>query len=817
IHLYNIKNEDHELKWLSQRVGVWKTLTLFSTSYYQESTGLDTDQLLDLELSLQKQITSLITSFKGNFNNFNLDLLRSQYLTSGLEVEALKNKFIHLDGSYLTYILIQGRTITQLIDVVDEFKKGIETRIAAEFNSPLQLENNLAIGSTINTEFLEEEIPAGFTLEQLHNLLIMNGTIKSREYTAMKLVMGLIKNNYPAMIFDFYGEWANIITCFKDTKFADNFLYFKLGKTFNLNPVKSEIPYDKDNIEYLDYMLDAYGLCFKKDGKTMEIFRNTIIRNADVDLSTLNLDLASKREWEKNPVSDALLTFLHEFSEHDMIFFRPVKKEQEKCIKPYEFITNEKTIIIDLSKSHDLAKQCFFMLVILSKCIHYLNTKEKYVAKFLVLPHIDIIFDTFHLDRNIQYGKIDKFLQPLTRRNFGLICSSAQTHYLHPNLLNNYFANYISFKTTDNRDVTQLKNILNLEEVHGQGIYSKNRNESYQIKYLMSMQPEEAIVKRSDLHQPFPVKLDISEVKTIPTIEWEDIIEYMGAQGYDLEHTERQILERARKTIFEKDFGDYAILIDDIIKFLKNLTTVHQIGNLYPTRIKEELKKALYPTLLTITNDKKRMKEMRNNIFEILLRHEYLVEHHPKRASGSESIRTSYSVGSQFQKALDDYFCTQHEVREIPEIEMLESEASSEEIPMSPLAISEEEQTQFLDVLAKEMSDSLYWELFTLHKHIVRENTKEIAEIATNFVKRFFHRLYNRYYNVNYAVIDRDIENFINFMTHIKGFPFSKNELNGYIKDYTRVSETEQLVYYSRLYQQLSDFFTKIQNFINLP
>ncbi|MFX0176745.1 MAG: hypothetical protein ACFE85_10990, partial [Candidatus Hodarchaeota archaeon] len=26
IHLYNIKNEDHELKWLSQRVGVWKTL-----------------------------------------------------------------------------------------------------------------------------------------------------------------------------------------------------------------------------------------------------------------------------------------------------------------------------------------------------------------------------------------------------------------------------------------------------------------------------------------------------------------------------------------------------------------------------------------------------------------------------------------------------------------------------------------------------------------------------------------------------------------------------------------------------------------------
>ncbi|MFX1356419.1 MAG: hypothetical protein ACFFA8_03965 [Promethearchaeota archaeon] len=814
IHLKMIKTEADENNWLSQRSGVWKTIITFSTSCVQFSTKLEMNQLIDIELALQTQIQNLIINFKGNFNNFILEPLRSTHLISGFQVEVLKNKSIRFVGSHLNYILMQGRTLTKLIDIVDEFKKGMDTRIAAEFNSPLQLESSVTIGNTINTEFLKEEIPAGFNLQQLHSLLIMNGTIQSREHTAMKLILGLIQDSFPVLIFDFYGEWTGIINYFQKTEYAKNFLYFKLGKTLNLHPLSSEILYDKDNIKYLDYMIDAYGLCFKKDEKTMEMFRNTIIRNADTALSTLKLDLTTKREWEKNPVTDELIGFLQGFSEQDLIFFRPIKNEQEEIIKPYEFITSDKSIIIDLSQSPDLVKKCFFMMVILSKCIHYLNTEGEYVSKFLYIPHIDMIFDNFHLDKHIKYGKIDKFFQPLTRRDFGLICSCAQNHYLHPNLFNSYFNNYISFKTIDNRDIAQLKNILNLEEIHGQGIYSKTRNESYQIKYLMSMQPEEALIKRSDLHQPFPVKIDISEVNLLPKMEWEDIIKYMRTQGYDLEHTERAILQQRKKTILEKDFGDYVVLIDPIIKFLRNIAIVDKIGNLYLTKIKEELKKSLHPVLSTITNDKQRIKEMRSKILEILLTQEYLVENHPKRASGSESIRTSYSVGIHFQKALDDYFNTQREIQTLPEIEVVESDSYSKDI-LANLPFNEEEQAQLTEALAKEIADSLYWELFMLHKHLARNNTKKVAEIATNFVKRFFHRLFHRYYNVNYAVVDRDIENFISFITRIDRFPFTKKELNVYLKKYMRVSENETKEFYATLYQELSSFFKRLQNFIN--
>ena len=230
-------------------------------------------------------------SFKQFFVTYELKQLRKNELESGLLFETFKNKFFRRNGTHLSYLMFQGKTLMFLTEISDQFKKGIETKLAAEFNTPLHLTNYITIGHTVNTEFLEREVPMGFTLEQLRNLLTVNGTNSSREVLCQKIVVELVKAGYPSIIFDFTGNWSKLMRVFEGTMYEDNFLYLKVGKTFLINPLFSEIPYDKDNMGYLDYMFDAYALCFKKDERAIQAFKNTIVRNPDIDVSTLTLDL----------------------------------------------------------------------------------------------------------------------------------------------------------------------------------------------------------------------------------------------------------------------------------------------------------------------------------------------------------------------------------------------------------------------------------------------------------------------------------------------------------------------------------------------
>jgi len=133
------------------------------------------------------------------------------------------------------------------------------------------------------------------------------------------------------------------------------------------------------------------------------------------------------------------------------------------------------------------------------------------LKKIIVLPHIDIFFDSFFLDKKVNYGKVDKFLNPLKQKSFGFIFMASQIHYLHTNVFN-YFQNFISFKATDARDISVLKNQLKLDQEYGKGYYSNKRKASYQIDYLMDLKPNVVLMKRSNLPQTFPVKLNAIDV-----------------------------------------------------------------------------------------------------------------------------------------------------------------------------------------------------------------------------------------------------------------------------------------------------------------
>jgi len=777
---FRIQTKVDALNWLSMRSGMWQTILTISAHEFELCDSVDKRIITVLEERLEKKAEILRSAFNMNFFNYELVHLRRNRLLSGVLCEILKTKDYSFYGSRLNYLLFQGKAVLNLIEIVDELKKGIETRVASEFNSPLHLENDITLGHTINTEVLEEELPFGFSEDQVRNLLIVNGTLDSRELFAMKTVSELVPHNIPSLIFDFRGTWSKVIEQFKGTPHEKMFLHFKLGSAFTLDPLKSDIPYDTENLDFLNYMFDAYSLSFKKHQNMVDMIRNTIMRNPDLDLSSLNLELINQKPWEKNPASDTLLALFSDFTQQDLPYIElsAPSSKQSGSITFKDFISDDKTVIIDLSVSNDYRKQIFFVFLILSKIIHYTNFSDKYQEKIVVVPHSDIFFDSFFIDRLSDYGKVNKFLEPLIEKGFGLILSANQAHYLHQNLVS-FFENIVAFQTKDSRDIAAISNVMGLQELEGTGYYSRSRNQTYQFRYLMSMKNDEAVIKRADIYQPFPVLMEWKNIEKSPIMKEDEIFDYMKTQGYDIRDTEKKILERSRKTIFQKDLGIYSGFMEEIKQFLEALKTMDQVGNLYEKRLKKELKTIIFPKASKILKDKAEIKKSRDEIFTILVKFGYLVEDHPTRASGSESVRTSYSVGDHYDKALDDEF----ETKQPYAIETLDLESA---IPQTPHREETQSRAYIIrknhlkKALAREFSNFLF-ELFTVYEFIAHEQYKNALKIEHNIVRRFLIEVYKHYFNANYLVITKDLTEFIEHLVNDAHLPFTKKELIDYM------------------------------------
>ncbi|MFW9866145.1 MAG: hypothetical protein ACFFEN_08620 [Candidatus Thorarchaeota archaeon] len=806
---WRVQTKLDEINWLAMRSGIWKTMLIISTYDFEITDSLTKESFLTLEERLTLKTQLLFNAFNINFLNYELIQLSKRKLISGIQCEIFKNNVFNRNGTHLNYLLLQGKALTYLIEIVDELKKGITTRIASEFNTPLQLENYISVGHTINTEVLEEEMPFGFTREQVFNILILNGTIFSREYLSMKLISELVNSGIPALIFDFRGTWSKLIRYFKGTRFEDQFLYFKLGRAFSLDPLTSDIPYDTDNIEFLNYMYDAYRLAFRKDQRTIDQIKETISKNSSLGTRMFNIKLKNKNTWENIPASDTLLNLFDDFTNQDEKYLKFLPSKPSETITFQKFIDTDKTVIIDLSISNEFSKQIFLMFLIISKIIHYLSSEElkAFVPKILVLPHIDLFFQRFFLDTRADYGKINKFLDPLIEKGFGFISSANQVHYLHYNLIK-YFENIVTFKTRDNRDIGALSKIMNLQELEGVGYYSRSRNQTYQIRYLMSMQPNEAIVKRSDTYQSFPVCFRWEDIEECNTLEYDEIIEYMDQQGYNLRDAERTLLAQIKKTLFEKDLGGFSSFIDEVKQFLRSVEVVDQIGNLHESKLKKELKVIIYPKASKIFTTKPEIKKCRDELFNILVRQGYLVESHPNMASGSESIRTSYSVGDQYQKALED----EAEVNQPYSLEPLEGESEHFQMNSDQPRKHIIQKKNMKKAIARELSNFLF-ELFTVYEFVMKEDYKNALKIEYDLVRRFLIELYKHYYNVN-QVSDINLTEFIDHLLTDPHLPFTKEELKKLICQTIDFDKNDPQSHAEEIYQFVSLFFEKIQAYI---
>ncbi len=808
------KNEAFNENWLGKRHGMWNTILSLSVHSYKFIDSLQEKQFYELEEELLSKKESLRGSFHLNFNSMDLTELSSNSLISGYLFSTLKDKKIRRGGSHLNYLMIQGTTLRPFTEVVGILKKGLETTIPAEFNTPLYLENSIVIGKTINTEVWEGEVEVGFTPQQLKNLLITNGIHNKRVLTAMKVVSELIENNHPSIVFDFDGSWSKIINYFKGTRFEEEILYFKLGSAFTIDPLISDISYDTNNTEYLEYMFDAYGLAFKKDQRTIDIFRNTIRENPEMDLPSIQLELQTQNKWERNPISNSLLALFSDFTTQDLNYFKKVEGTDQEKIYAYNFVTNEKTVIIDLSLLREANKKIFFSFLILSKIIHYIKSSDDYVVKNIIVPHVDIFFETYYLDQKMSYGKIDIFLDPFIQRGFGMIYLASQIHYLHPNLLT-YFNNLITFRATDRRDVAILSTLMNLQE-SGRGMYSPSRQNAYQIDYLKVLTSNKVLIKRSDISQSFPAFIEWHKLEKAKKMSDTEIVDFMERRGYNLKDTEKRILEQAKHTLFEAHLGPYINYLEEITKFLAFLKKNEKIGNLTIPVLKKGLLERIYPKASKKTSKKENMIKLRDDILAILIEHNYLVESHRKQPSGSETLITSYSVGSQFEMSSEDYFNSKS--RQI-DVNIIEQESIN---PPDLTQVFNKHPRKYIIqaqnfkmALAQELG-KFFSTMFRIYYAIKHFNFKKALKIEHSLIRNYLSNVYKHFNNHDSIVTPNSLNQFLKYLSSVKYFPISYEDLVDF-------SERDRVINYAEdtikgvaeeIYTFQNNFFTKINSFL---
>ncbi len=815
--LSNFETPSEKKSFLEIRYGIWQSVVTLSVCSIRSIEGLTEEIFEQMLQEVEDNATILMNTFHMNLQAFELEEIPKKRLETAFLTERLKTSEILPVGTGLNYLVFQGITLSHFNYISSHFRKGVDTRIASEFISPLHLPNQVTMGAVLDTEHFNEEAKFGFTFEQINNLLVTNGDKKLRRTTLMKIVAELTLQGKSCVVLDHTGSWSILIKLFQDTEYSDRFAYYKLGDTFRLHYNLTATPSNPDilkfNLEYMNLFCDAFELAYQQKHFNPDVAKEMLLSN-ESDVSTEATRLQHTPPWEA-PLGKNVIMTLQQLKQESNFFVGKGEISHEKDVLENAIYSN-KTVVIDLSASNDLKTQLFAQFLMLAKIIFSLKANPSEAKKIAILPRADSFFTDYFVEKNRYDYKVANFLEPLLNHEFGFMCTANQVRYCHSSFLN-YFTNIVAFRTFDHRDVEKLRSLMNLDLLHGTGVYSTSRNETFQSHFLknLSSSDYECVVKRDDNAQPFPVRLNLSTFAETAPMSKQEIYAYMKSQGYQPERVREQILKSSERSLFEIHFKPYEALIPEVIQFITAVKHQETIGNLYEAHLKGELLKFIVTKAAKISQDKRVIKQIRDDIFAKMEAHRYLVKQSVTTAAGSESIRSSYKVGEQFERSLSEYRQKQEGAERSATLELIEREAPYSEPKKIEGADSVEslDSTPKVDALTAKVylsqeNDALVSNLFRTFKVIQSKRFQEALRLEKSMLRDFFRHLYHRIFHEDKALISADMEQLVDLLQDKLRFPYDASqvmELMGFIDNVNpHLEPTEAIV--TDLYDRITIF-----------
>jgi len=471
----------------------------------------------------------------------------------------------------------------------------------------------------------------------------------------------------------------------------------------------------------------------------------------------------------------------------------------------------------------------FTMFSLILKFIHYFRYHQPMIRKYLILPHVDYFFDRNFIERvfHDDFSMIEHFLTSLKYIQMGIICSVANISRLHPYFLN-YFPNHATFRIISSDDYKILSNLMNLDTTHMRGLLSKTRHDSLQFSYLRVLPEDQTIIKRHDNDYPFPVEVEWSEIKETRPLVMEELYE-----RFKIPTRKQKIQSTLRSTLFEKDLGKFKDFIPEVIQFFEALKSIEQVGNLNEATLKTYLLEVMKEKAMNLPNmSNRRLQQLRDELFRILKEHQYLVEHFPPTAAGSQAIRPSFRIGEQYYKALDDYQSYKMESKTSTELQTNALSRISSDTNMSNELISEKEkdaselekdtsekekiEQNFRDFERKlaESSGMLLYHLYKMSKYYKEGEYQKVISMGHESYRDFMSRARSFYLQYLGNIIGMNLEAFLNIFAKSIGISRKKldvlNELllreNGQVQKKSLEYRAKNIFFaLKEVYQQVKD------------
>jgi hypothetical protein len=324
-------------------------------------------------------------------------------------------------------------------------------------------------------------------------------------------------------------------------------------------------------------------------------------------------------------------------------------------------------------------------------------------------------------------------------------------------------------------------------------------------------------MKRSDIDQSFPVLIQVKDVDDAELMQYHEIVNHMDTQGYDLKFSEKKILSLAQKTKFERDLGEYVEYQNELIKFFKQIKTVQSVAGLYEKKLKKLLLEYLYPKLSQhYSQNKKQMTMIRDTIYEILCKHDYLVEDHPRAAGGSQSTRTCLTVGPAYENAIQEYYDAKVNNPAHIAFNVIKKESSGVTQFLTP-ELSPETQVKLKNVLTLNFDGKMVRNLFNINYFIEKKQYSTSLKMLKVFLSNYLKKCYIHLYHPDNEITKKHIIEFIKLISDIQGFPFNAGELLNLFErcEHIEVDKGNLEHLSHEIYNLMYDWYIRLRRFLN--
>ncbi|MHA1734648.1 MAG: hypothetical protein ACTSU5_22150 [Promethearchaeota archaeon] len=581
-------------------------------------------------------------------------------------VTTLKVRSLAAAGSRLPFALFLGEELADLVLVPDELKKGLEIVVAAEFNTPIDLESAVTLGKTVNMEHNSFELDFGLSRENLaENLLVTGGTIAERERTELLFVQKILPLDGGALYLAHRGRAVEKLAClYSDTPLAQRLYFARPGEDFWIHlfyPHQLEAPRLGEGEAFLKDVAHAAAMSFNLDRKQETFVYSQLLevrKTSDVDAVLQGINdrlLEIKGAHESAALVNAEgMYLLDQFCAGTWagVFERKADlPEVSELLEDH----SDKVLVVDLS-GFPPDVTAFLSLVLLVK-VQWVSELRELDLRWVVTSALDHYFPP-RRSWTDAFSSTDPFLCWVERLNSRGVALTATTGLFSnlPGLVLREFPNTIAHRTRSREELNRLSDHMNLRDYVGTGHYSVKRKDAYQLKFLQVAGPREAVVKRSDYPEPFPVVLDEpDEPGRVPPGAAVDFM----AEVHGLVRRGRPQVTTLMPTEIEQDFRDLSIFTDAVVE-LGEVLAADPTGHRGFTRttLNQVLARVIRPHAQIHGMDPKgdayRLRKVVEDVVDRLIELKYVV---PRFVAleGEEPVAPRYEVTSKFTEAIGEY------------------------------------------------------------------------------------------------------------------------------------------------------------------